>query len=99
VSRSLDVAFVPYTQIDGVAPGAPVYSCIWGLFLCKPVGTVAELVPGEVILPDPWGNQARGQYAVLDLHDRGSAKARTLRVRHGRDSRRAVVERPQLTER
>lgn len=81
VTRSVDVAFVPYTQLDGVEPGAQVYSCLWGLFFCKPVGTVAQLVPGEVILPDPWGNQARGQYAVLDLRDHEAAKAKTLRVR------------------
>lgn len=80
---SLDVAFVPYTQIDGVDRGASVYACIWGVFHCKPVGKVAELVPGEVILPDPWGNQARGQYAVLELDDRRVAKAKTLRVRGG----------------
>jgi hypothetical protein len=83
VSRSLDVAFVPYTQLDGVAPGADVYDCVWGLFWCKPVGSVAELVPGEVILPDPWGNQARGQYAVLNLADHEAAKSKTLRIRPG----------------
>lgn len=83
VSRSLDVAFVPYTQLDGVAPGADVYECVWGLFWCEPVGSVTELVPGEVILPDPWGNQARGQYAVLNLFDHEAAKSKTLRIRPG----------------
>lgn len=79
--RAMDVAFVPYTQIEGVREGAPVYDCVWGLFACRPVGTVAELVPGEVVLPDPWGNQARGQYAVLELREHESAKSKTLRVR------------------
>jgi hypothetical protein len=49
--------------------------------MCRPVGTVSEVVPGEVILPDPWGNQTRGQYAVLNLQDRDAARAKTLRVR------------------
>ncbi len=80
-SRSLDVAFVPYTQLAGVTAGAEVYSCVWGLFFCHNVGHVAQLVPGEVILPDPWGSQARGQYAVLDLHEHEAAKAKVLRVR------------------
>ncbi|WP_437747564.1 hypothetical protein WMF39_22690 [Sorangium sp. So ce1504] len=79
--QSLDVAFVPYTQIEGVERGAKIYSCVWGLFFCEAVGTVAEIVPGEVTLPDPWGHQARGQYAVLNLRDRDSAKAKSLRVR------------------
>lgn len=81
LDRSLDVAFVPYTQIDGLERGASVYDCIWGIFHCHKVGTVSELVPGEVILPDPWGNQARGQYAVLDLDEQESARSKTLRVR------------------
>lgn len=79
--RSMDVAFVPYTQLAGVARGADVYDCVWGIFRCKPVGKIAEIVPGEVILPDPWGNPARGQYAVLDLQQHESAKAKVLRVR------------------
>ena len=84
--HSMDVAFVPYTQMDGVHEGAVVHECIWGIFHCKAVGEVTELVPGEVVLPDPWGNQARGQYAVLKLTDHESAKAKTLRVRTGATS-------------
>ncbi len=80
-TRSIDVAFVPYTQIEGVTKGAAVYDCVLGLLHCKPVGAVAEIVPGEVILPDPWGNQARGQYAILELREHDSAKSKTLRVR------------------
>ncbi len=79
--KSLDLAFVPYSQIDGITQGAGVYDCVWGVFACKQVGTVAEIVPGEVILPDPWGTQTRGQFAVLDLSARESAKSKTLRVR------------------
>ena len=81
LEHSMDVAFVPYTQIDGLRQGANVFDCVWGIFHCRQVGTVAELVPGEVILPDPWGNQSRGQYAVLDLREHESAKSKTLRVR------------------
>lgn len=79
--RSMDLAFVPYTQIDGVDRGSQVFDCVWGLVWCRSVGRIAEVVPGEVILPDPWGNQARGQYAVLELNERGAAKSKMLRVR------------------
>ena len=41
INKRLDVAFVPYTQIDGVHEGATVYDCIWGVFHCKAVGRVA----------------------------------------------------------
>lgn len=79
--HKLEVAFVPYTQIEGVHAGSAVYSCVWGLFHCHRAGTIAEVVAGEVILPDPWGNQARGQYAILDLADHEAALDKTLRVR------------------
>ena len=81
LEHRMDVAFVPYTQADGISAGAPVFECVWGLVHCKVVGTVAEIVPGEVVLPDPWGNQSRGHYAVLNLGDRTAARAKTLRVR------------------
>lgn len=81
--KSMDVAFVPYTQIGGFREGATVYDCVWGLVSCKPVGSVSEMVPGEVVLPDPWGNQARGQFVVLTLNEHEAAKSKTLRVRTG----------------
>lgn len=90
--RSMDVAFVPYTQMNGVFAGAVVHECVWGIFNCKAVGTVTELVPGEVILPDPWGNQARGQFAVLSLSNHDSAKAKTLRIRPTETPKRKPTE-------
>jgi hypothetical protein len=81
VAEHLNVAFVPYTQISGVTKGAAVYDCFLGLFACQRVGIVAEMVPGEVVLPDPWGNAARGQYAVLDLTSAGAGQSKSLRVR------------------
>lgn len=79
--RDLELAFVPYTQLEGVAPGADVLSCLWGLVWCNSVGTVSELVPGEVVQADPWGSPTRGEYIVLDLRDHDAARAKTLRVR------------------
>lgn len=81
VNRKLDLAFVPYTQLDGVVPRAEVYVCAWGIFLCKSVGRVTEILEGEVTQPDPWGTPARGLYAVLSLTDHTAARAKTLRVR------------------
>ena len=40
--QSLDVAFVPYTQIDGVAKGAAVYSCVWAFSCASPSGGSAK---------------------------------------------------------
>jgi len=78
---STDVAFVPYDQMDGVEPGARVLSCTWGLFACKDVGRVAEVLPGEVATEDPWGDLARGQFAILELDDPDAVRDKVLRVR------------------
>lgn len=76
-----NVAFIPYTQLEGVKPGAPVLDCVWGVVSCKPVGKLADVLPGEVVVPDPWGTPTRGQYALLDLSDARAAQSRVLRVR------------------
>ncbi|MCA9676326.1 MAG: hypothetical protein KC464_14910 [Myxococcales bacterium] len=78
---STDVAFVPYDDLDGVAPGARVMACVWGLFSCHDVGRVTEILPGEVVTEDPWGDLARGQFIVLDLDEPGAIREKVLRVR------------------
>ena len=80
-----NVAFVPYTQLKPVRQASRVYECkIWGVFACKHVGSVLEVIPGEVNLPDPWGTPTRGQLATLSLADASSARQKTLRIRGGR---------------
>lgn len=96
VDHTVDAAFVPYTQIEGVGAGAEVYDCVWGLVHCRRVGTVAEVVPGEVVLPDPWGNQSRGQYAVLELSDHEAARSKTLRIRRGTGAPAVAPAEPQI---
>lgn len=92
VEQSQNVAFVPYKELEGVRSGGTVYHCrMWGFLSCAAVGTVSEILPGEVVTLDPWGSSSRGQYAVLDLADPTAAKARSLRVRPGDDRRAAVT--------
>lgn len=81
VEKDLELAFVPYTQLSGVSAGADVYSCAWGLFWCRAVGTVSVMVPGEVVQADPWGSQVRGEYVVLNLTEHEAARSKTLRIR------------------
>jgi len=88
IEKDLNLAFVPYTQLPGVAAGQAVYQCLWGVVWCRAVGTVSERVPGEVVQPDPWGSATRGEYVVLALTDYDAAHAKTLRIRSWqRDSR------------
>jgi hypothetical protein len=85
IESSQNVAFVPYTQIDGVIPGADVHHCkLWGLFGCEPAGRVSEVLAGEVVAQDPWGTPMRGRYAILSLQDPRAAESQSLRVRIAR---------------
>jgi hypothetical protein len=81
MDKDLELAFVPYTQLQGMTAGAEVYDCLWGVVFCRSVGSVSARVPGEVVQPDPWGSSTRGEYVVLDLKDHGAAHAKTLRIR------------------
>ncbi len=81
MKAATDVAFIPYTQLRSVHPGSRVLDCTWGVFACAQVGTVGEVLPGEVVTQDPWGEMARGQYAVLVLDDKTAVQERVLRVR------------------
>jgi hypothetical protein len=97
IENSQTVAFVTYEELSKVSAGARVLRCsLWGFFGCHEVGTVAEVLPGELAMQDPWGAVGRGQYAVLELSDPDAARARSLRVRAaGRDpsARPAVAAR------
>ncbi len=77
---NMDVAFVPYEQLDGVAVGDEVSACTFWIFACRTVGRIGELIPGEVVTQDPWGETARGRYVVLDLADPLAVRERILRV-------------------
>ncbi|HJL14743.1 MAG TPA: hypothetical protein RMH99_03750 [Sandaracinaceae bacterium LLY-WYZ-13_1] len=77
----IDLAFVPYEQLEGVDAGATVVACVWGIFGCREVGRITEIVPGEVVTQDPWGELARGRYAVLELDAPEAVRERILRVR------------------
>lgn len=84
IASQQHVAFVPYTQLEGIATGADVHACrLWSLFFCRRVGSVSVLLPGEVATQDPWGAIARGQYALLELAEPEAARSKMLRVRGG----------------
>lgn len=80
--QNTDVAFAPYDHLRRFAVGDEVYVCVLSIFACRVVGAVTEVVSGEVVTQDPWGDLARGQYVILDMRDRSALFDRVLRVRH-----------------
>jgi hypothetical protein len=81
LTGTVEVAFVPYSQLSQVTPGAHVIACTGGVFACHEVGRVEALVDGEVVTQDPWGEIARGRYALLALADEGAIREKVLRIR------------------
>ncbi len=70
------VAFVPYSNMDNVSIGAPVYRCALEMIFCSKVGKVVEIMPGEVSFKHPHRDKMlRGQMVSVDVDDDDAAAA------------------------
>ncbi|MFT3698776.1 MAG: hypothetical protein QM831_36860 [Kofleriaceae bacterium] len=68
------VAFVPYGNLKTIEKGARLYACRLGMIFCHRVGTVLEVLPGEVQFKHPnRDKQLRGQMVELKLEDGAAA--------------------------
>jgi len=68
------VAYVPYGNLDKVKKGDGLYGCKLGMIFCHRVGTVLEVLPGEVLFKHPnRDKQLRGQMVELKLEDGAAA--------------------------
>lgn len=76
-----NVAFVPYGNLDEVSAGAAVYGCALEMIFCSRVGTVIEILPGEVTFKHPHREKIlRGQMVEIDLADDDAATKEVLFV-------------------
>jgi len=79
--RKADVAFVPYSNFEGVTPGTPVYACAVEMVICHEAGTVQAILPGEVTYKHPNRDKMlRGQMIELKLDDASAAEENVLFV-------------------
>lgn len=79
--ESLTIAFVPYDNLDAAEPGEPVYVCHVGLFICTEVGSVIQVLDGEVAGRHPIHNRdIRGLMVELELDDPDAAEHTTLHI-------------------
>jgi hypothetical protein len=68
--QSANVAFVPYSNLDQIRAGAPVYACALEMIACSEVGQVKDVLAGEVTFKHPFRDKnLRGQMVELDLDD------------------------------
>jgi hypothetical protein len=81
--HNLTIAFVPYDNASNVEKGKPIYGCRLGIFWCHKIGTVAELLEGEVLGKHPLHNQEiRGEFVEMQLEDPKWAEESVLHVGH-----------------
>lgn len=68
------VAFVPYGNLHKVDKESSLYGCKLGMVFCHKVGTVLEVLPGEVQFKHPHRDKMlRGQMVELKLEDGAAA--------------------------
>ena len=81
IEDAADVAFVPYSNMENVELGAPVYRCALEMVLCREVGKVTEILPGEVSFEHPHRERVlRGKMVKIDLDDQSAAEKDVLFV-------------------
>ncbi len=62
------VAFVPYENLENMKDQSEIYGCYLEFFLCKKVGRIQQILPGEVVAKHPLsGRELRGQWVELQL--------------------------------
>ena len=73
------VALVPYGNMDNAKPGSTLYACKVSMVWCHEVGTVIEVLPGEVSIKHPHNDSVlRGQMIEMQLTDASAAQNEVL---------------------
>ena len=74
INSRVDVLFVPYGNEDKFKPGAPLYSCRFTMVWCSKVGTIGQVLPGEIASVHPFfGKPIRGFFVEANLTDKQAA--------------------------
>jgi hypothetical protein len=72
-------AFVPYDDQAYAVAGSPIFDCYLNMILCRKVGTVKQIFPGEEQAIHPiFKTQIRGFLIQMNLDHAESAKSKTV---------------------
>jgi hypothetical protein len=72
-------AFVPYDNQANAVAGAPIYDCYLNMIVCRRVGTVSQIFPGEETAIHPiFKTNIRGFLMQMNLNHPDSAKSKTV---------------------
>jgi uncharacterized membrane protein len=74
LANDATVALVPYDNLANATEGAPLYACRMNMVLCREVGKVLAVLPGEVQVKHPnRDNIVRGRMIEMQLTDPAAA--------------------------
>jgi CII-binding regulator of phage lambda lysogenization HflD len=77
--QRLYFAFVPYDNQANAVAGAPIYDCYLNMLVCRKVGAVKQIFPGEEQAVHPiFKTQIRGFLIQMNLDHGESAKSKTV---------------------
>jgi hypothetical protein len=77
--QTLYFAFVPYDNRASATVNSPVYDCYLNMVVCRKVGVVTQVFPGEETAIHPiFKTNLRGFLVQMNLDHRGSAKSKTV---------------------
>jgi hypothetical protein len=70
ITDKANVAFVPYGNLPKVTKGAGLYACRASMIICRQVGTVLEVLPGEVQFKHPHKDKMlRGRMVEMKMDE------------------------------
>ncbi|NVB82470.1 MAG: hypothetical protein HOV81_29090 [Kofleriaceae bacterium] len=73
------VALVPYANLDNIEKGTALYACRLEMVLCREVGKVLEILPGEVSVKHPNRDSIlRGRMIEMQMTDAAAAENEVL---------------------
>ena len=72
---------MPYGNVENAKPGTPIYSCTVGMVMCRQVGEVGTVLPGEIQFKNPKRDTLiRGVLVELKMTDTDAATDEVLFV-------------------
>ena len=70
------VAFVQYPNLRDATPGAPVYDCLFQVFLCVRVGTVTQVYDAEQYARHPiFKTDIKGKFVGIEFTRKKSGQS------------------------
>jgi hypothetical protein len=81
VADNATVALVPYANMKNVEAGSSLYACRVSMIICREVGTVKEILPGEVNVKHPnKESMVRGRMISMQMTEPQAAQDEVLFV-------------------